>query len=156
MKNGPYEDADSRRLRASALLGLGLTHLGVQLCAGFVGIRHDLGVGWAVVAVALVFANRSLGAALGIPLAAGAFFGCLNCWGWPWPLAVAVASPTSYVLYQRVYAAYAAERQGTGPSGGPMSASGLALLLGAILLLHAVAVFAYWRLFASGHGAAGA
>jgi len=155
MMNGPGIDEGGRGFKALALLALGLTHLGVQICAGFVGIRHDLGVVWAVVALALVFANRRLGAVLGIPLAAGAFFGCLNEWGWPWPLAVAVASPTSYVLYQRVYAAYAAERQVAWRSEGPMGPRALAMLLGAVLLLHAVAVFAYWRLFASGHAPGG-
>ena len=56
--------------------------------AGFQGIDHHLGVGWAVAAVAAAFALRFT-----LPLSIGAFFGAADVWGWHWFFALVFAVP---------------------------------------------------------------
>ena len=66
------------------VLGYGL----VQIWAGYVGIEHHLGTGWAIAAVALVFLLR-----LTLPLTIGSFFCAINVWQWHWIGALVFAAP---------------------------------------------------------------
>jgi len=67
-----------------AVLGYGL----FQAYAGYVGIAHHFGIGWAIAAIlAAIFMRFSL------PLAIGSFFGAMNVWGWPWYGALAFSFP---------------------------------------------------------------
>jgi len=58
-----------------------------QIWAGYLGIEHHLGAGWAVAATAIAFLGFSL------PLTIGSFFGAMNVWGWHWLLALVFAAP---------------------------------------------------------------
>ena len=81
------------RLGVIALVAIGIS----QLIAGFVGISHELGPGWAIVAVGAVFAFRLM-----LPFTVGAFFGAWHVWGWPWPLALLLAVPGLALLIPAV------------------------------------------------------
>lgn len=59
----------------------------VQIYAGYLGIQHHLGTGWAVAALFALFFRFSL------PITVGAFFGAMNVWGWHWLLALLFAAP---------------------------------------------------------------
>ena len=59
-----------------------------QLVAGFAGIEHDLGVGWAWGALIATLMFRFT-----LPMTIGAFFGAMNVWGWHWALAALFAAP---------------------------------------------------------------
>lgn len=65
-----------------------LVYGGAQLYAGFLGIQHQLGTGWAWGAVALALLARFT-----LPLTIGSFFGAMNVWGWHWIGALAFAAP---------------------------------------------------------------
>ncbi len=58
-----------------------------QLCAGYLGIEHHFGKGWAIAGVILALMRLS------IPISIGSFFGAMNVWGWHWSLALAFAAP---------------------------------------------------------------
>jgi len=59
-----------------------------QIYAGFIGIRHHCGAGWAIAAVFAVFWFR-----FSLPLTIGSFFGAKNVWGWHWLGALFFAAP---------------------------------------------------------------
>lgn len=67
-----------------ALLAFGL----VQICLGYLGIEHHLGVGWAVGALFVTFFLR-----ITIFLTIGCYFGIVDVIGWPWWAGVLVAAP---------------------------------------------------------------
>lgn len=59
-----------------------------QIVAGFAGIQHHLGTGWAIgIIVASLILRFSL------PITIGAFFGALNVWHWHWLGAALFAAP---------------------------------------------------------------
>jgi multisubunit Na+/H+ antiporter MnhB subunit len=60
----------------------------VQICAGYLGIEHQLSTGWAIAAVIAAFALRFT-----LPITIGAFYGAMNVWGWHWAAALAFAAP---------------------------------------------------------------
>jgi len=59
-----------------------------QIWAGFIGIDHHLGSGWASAAVAVAFILR-----FSLPITVGSFFGAMDVWGWHWAGALAFAAP---------------------------------------------------------------
>ncbi len=59
-----------------------------QIYAGFIGIRHHWGGGWAIAAVVAAFMFR-----FSLPLTIGSFFGAMNVWGWHWVGALVFAAP---------------------------------------------------------------
>lgn len=59
-----------------------------QIVAGFVGIEHELGSGWAYGALVAAFLLRFT-----LPITIGSFFGAMNVWGWHWALAAIFAAP---------------------------------------------------------------
>ena len=65
-------------------IGYGLS----QIYAGFLGIEHHWGSGWAWGAIVLAFFAR-----ISLPLTIGSFFGAMNVWGWHWALAFVFAAP---------------------------------------------------------------
>ncbi len=67
-----------------AILAFGLA----QFVAGYAGIEHHLGAGWAIGALAVAFLLRFT-----LPITIGAFFGAMNVWGWHWALAALFAAP---------------------------------------------------------------
>jgi hypothetical protein len=68
---------------------IGMLVYGVaQIWAGFIGIDHHHGFGWAMAAVAAALLFR-----FSLPITIGAFFGAMNVWGWPWYGALIFAAP---------------------------------------------------------------
>ena len=65
------------------LLAYGL----IQIYAGWVGIQHHLGNGWAVAAMVAMCFRFSL------PLTIGAFFCATDIWGWHWAGALLFVCP---------------------------------------------------------------
>ena len=65
-----------------------LVYGGAQIYAGFLGIEHHWGSGWAWGAVAAAFLAR-----FSLPITIGSFFGAMNVWGWHWAGALAFAAP---------------------------------------------------------------
>jgi len=59
-----------------------------QVWAGYTGIEHHLGVGWAFAAGVVAFLFR-----FSLPLTIGAFFCAMNVWGWHWIGALLFAAP---------------------------------------------------------------
>lgn len=59
-----------------------------QFVAGYVGISHELGAGWAAGALVAALLFRFM-----LPITVGAFFGAMNVWGWHWALAALFAVP---------------------------------------------------------------
>jgi hypothetical protein len=59
-----------------------------QLVAGFLGIEHGIGAGWAWGALIAALMFRFT-----LPITIGAFFGAMNVWGWHWTLATLFAVP---------------------------------------------------------------
>ena len=77
--------------RGGVLLVLVLAYLAyglIQIYAGYVGIEHHLGNGWAIAAIAAAFLLRLM-----LPLTIGSFFCAMNVWGWHWSLALLFAAP---------------------------------------------------------------
>ena len=71
------------------ILGIIMTLYGlVQIYAGFVGIQHHLGTGWAVGALVAAFVIRFT-----LPITVGSFFCAMNVWGWPWVGSLVFAVP---------------------------------------------------------------
>lgn len=71
-----------------------LTYSFFQLYAGFVGIEHHLGTGWAIGAVFLALLFRFT-----LPLTIGSFFGAMNVWGWHWFFALIFAAPGLVIFF---------------------------------------------------------
>jgi hypothetical protein len=65
-----------------------IAFVAVQMAAGFEGISHALGSGWAVAALFVALYWRFT-----LPITIGAFFGALQVWGWHWSLALAFTLP---------------------------------------------------------------
>lgn len=59
-----------------------------QIVAGYVGIQHHFGSGWAIAAIVAAFVFR-----FSLPITIGSFFGAMNVWGWHWILALVFAAP---------------------------------------------------------------
>lgn len=59
-----------------------------QLVAGFAGIEHGLGAGWAWGALIAAVMFRFT-----LPIIIGAFFGAMNVWDWHWAFAALFAAP---------------------------------------------------------------
>jgi len=59
-----------------------------QIWAGYIGIDHHLGSGWAIGAVVVAFLFR-----FSLPITVGSFFGAMDVWGWPWYGAFVFAAP---------------------------------------------------------------
>lgn len=66
----------------------GLAFALVQLYAGWLGIAHHLGDGWAYAATLALFMFR-----LALPFVVGSFFCAMNVWGWHWAGALLFAVP---------------------------------------------------------------
>jgi RNA polymerase subunit RPABC4/transcription elongation factor Spt4 len=60
----------------------------VQIYAGYVGLKFEFGVGWAITAVMLSLLFRFT-----LPLTVGSFFCALHVWGWSWIMAALFAAP---------------------------------------------------------------
>ena len=71
-----------------AVSGLVLLYALAQIYAGFIGIQHHWGQGWAIAVVLVAFLFRFT-----LPLTIGAFLGALNVWGWHWLGALIFAAP---------------------------------------------------------------
>ncbi len=67
-----------------AFLAFGLA----QFVAGYAGIEHGLGAGWAWGALIAALMFRFT-----LPITIGAFFGAMNVWGCHWALAALFAAP---------------------------------------------------------------
>lgn len=80
-----------------------------QLAAGFYGIEHTLGFGWAFGALFLLFAFR-----ISLPITIGAFFGASQVWGWHWSLALLFAAPGLLFVVPGVIGALIGGLQGAG------------------------------------------
>lgn len=65
----------------------------LQIYAGYLGIAHHIGVGWAIAAVVLALIFRFT-----LPVTIGAFFGAMNVWDWHWLAAAAFAAPGLLLL----------------------------------------------------------
>ena len=80
----------------SKILGLALPLLiifiilygAAHFWAGFIGIQHHLGTGWAVGALVLALIGRFT-----LPMTIGSFFGAMNVWGWNGGFALIFAAP---------------------------------------------------------------
>jgi hypothetical protein len=59
-----------------------------QFVAGYAGIQHSWGTGWACAAIIVGFLFRFT-----LPITLGAFFGAMNVWHWHWLLAAVFALP---------------------------------------------------------------
>ena len=77
-----------KELLGCAFMLLSLAYGIAHVVAGYIGITHHLGTGWAIAAVAIALIFR-----FSIPVTIGAFFGAMNVWGWPWYGAFAFAAP---------------------------------------------------------------
>jgi len=60
----------------------------VQICAGYIGIEHSFGGGWATAAVIASLVFR-----FGLPLTIGTFICANDVWGWHWFWALAFTMP---------------------------------------------------------------
>jgi len=59
-----------------------------QIFAGYVGIEHHVGKGWAIAAVVVTFLFR-----FSLPITVGSFFSAMDVWGWHWIGAIVFAAP---------------------------------------------------------------
>lgn len=60
-----------------------------QIYAGWIGIEHHFGSGWANAALVAALLIR-----FSLPLTVGSFFGALDVWGWHWVVAFVFAAPS--------------------------------------------------------------
>jgi hypothetical protein len=74
-------------LRCAFMIGM-MVYGVAQIWAGYIGIDHHLGSGWAIGAVVVALIFR-----FSLPITIGAFFGAMNVWGWPWYGALIFAAP---------------------------------------------------------------
>ena len=79
--------------KSGAALGCGFMILMLayglaQVVAGYAGIEHHLGKGWAIAAIVVAFLFRFT-----LPITVGSFFGAMNVWGWHWLGALVFAAP---------------------------------------------------------------
>jgi hypothetical protein len=65
-----------------------LAFVAAQVAAGYEGIEHGLGSGWAIAALFVALSLRFT-----LPITIGAFFGAIQVWGWHWALALGFALP---------------------------------------------------------------
>lgn len=72
----------------------------IQIVAGYMGIEHEFGSGWAFAAIALFIFLR-----ISLPLMIGMFFCALNVWGWHWFWALAFTAPVIIFLIPGMIAA---------------------------------------------------
>jgi hypothetical protein len=72
----------------------------LQIVAGYIGIEHEFGSGWAFAAIALFILLR-----ISLPLMIGMFFCALNVWGWHWFWALAFTAPVIIFLIPGMIAA---------------------------------------------------
>lgn len=114
-----------------ALIGYEL----VQTWAGYQGIQHDFGSGWAVAALGAALTLR-----LWMPITVGAFFCALEIWGWHWAGALLFAAPG--MLFMLLLFPLGGRREGD--EDGPRSIQALAL--SAVVALHLAAFGVYWWL----------
>jgi hypothetical protein len=61
----------------------------VQIFAGFAGIQHEFGTGWAIGAMVVTFLTRS-----SLLIVVGAFLCAWHVWDWHWFWALLFALPT--------------------------------------------------------------
>ena len=79
----------------------GMLALGIaQIIAGYAGIEHHLGAGWAIGALVVAFVFRFM-----LPIGIGAFFGAMSVWGWHWAAALVFAVPTLLFMIPGLIAA---------------------------------------------------
>jgi hypothetical protein len=73
-----------------AILGfLAILVFGVaQFVAGYLGIEHHFGAGWATGVLVVCFLFRFM-----LPITIGSFFGAMTVWGWHWAFAALFAAP---------------------------------------------------------------
>jgi len=76
----------------------------IQLYAGYLGIEHEFGQGWAIGALAAAFFLR-----ITLPLSIGTFLCALNLWGWHWFWALIFTLPTLIFLIPGFIAAAMSE-----------------------------------------------
>jgi len=55
---------------------------------GTIGLQHELGLPWALLALACLVLFR-----LALPIRIGAFIALMSLWGWPWYAALLFAAP---------------------------------------------------------------
>lgn len=60
----------------------------LQLIAGYIGIDHHFGKGWAIIALLCAILFR-----ITFPITIGAFFGAMDVWHWHWVFAAIFAAP---------------------------------------------------------------
>jgi hypothetical protein len=60
----------------------------IQFYAGWIGIEHHLGSGWAIAAIVAALLFRFT-----LPITVGSFFGAMNVWEWHWAGALVFAAP---------------------------------------------------------------
>lgn len=71
----------------------------LQIGAGWLGIAHSFGSGWAVAAVVAAIFFRFT-----IPIVVGAFLCAKNIWDWHWILAALFAAPGLLFMVPAVFA----------------------------------------------------
>jgi hypothetical protein len=72
----------------------------IQVVAGYIGIEHEFGSGWAIAAITLFIILR-----FSLPLMFGMFFCALNVWGWHWFWALLFTAPGLIFLIPGMIAA---------------------------------------------------
>jgi hypothetical protein len=72
---------------SAALLALIALRM-ARLVIGAIGLQHELGMAWALIAAACLVLFRFT-----LPIRIGAFFGVMNLWHWPWYAALVFAAP---------------------------------------------------------------
>jgi hypothetical protein len=78
-------------------LGFGI----LQIVAGYIGIDHHFGAGWAIAALVL-----ALGFRFTLPITVGAFFGAVDVWGWHWVFGLLFALPGLLFVVPGILAAF--------------------------------------------------
>lgn len=61
---------------------------GFQMVMGYIGIKENLGIIWAIVALACCLVFRFT-----VPIAVGTYFGVVDVLEWHWAIALSVAAP---------------------------------------------------------------
>jgi hypothetical protein len=59
-----------------------------RLVIGAIGLQHELGMAWALLAAACLILFRFT-----LPIRIGAFLGLMSLWHWPWYAALVFAAP---------------------------------------------------------------
>lgn len=79
-------------------LALGILGL-IQIYAGYIGVRYELGMGWAIAVIILSLVFRFT-----LLLTVGSFFCALHVWGWNWFIAVLFAAPGLILIIPSIMA----------------------------------------------------